>query len=393
MRHAVKTLVGELRRTGQSMASLTLSLGGEYFYSLMLLATRDLLSGLPLVTSLIPVMASVRGGVYSSIGSRVSTLLHLGYELGGLGGDFARRLHRSVYLVLLLLGVYVALLTGLLHPDISLPQAIYAALASLSLAHLAMFPLVLLMARVVFSRGLNPDNIMAPLITLLGDLWTVPTLLLVVLVLARWGWVPAILLMAVLLSLNLAAAAIGLSKKGGPRVERQVVGQLGASMLVAIAMEVLAGLLLSLGFHRLASHPGLLASLPIMMQAGGAIASISGSRISTFLHLGSYPPRLLPTPMLVVEYARGLVLAAYSYALAALVGWAGSRTMGLQVTLTGLLPQVLAIGMAVALAAPLAAHVVGVLVFRRGWDPDNISIPLLTSLVDLLVIALAVGMD
>ncbi|MEM1620019.1 MAG: magnesium transporter [Fervidicoccaceae archaeon] len=376
----------------ESLFSMSIAVGGEVAYSAALVSARGLMLTVPTIPLLIPVLAQARGGVYSSIASSTSTRLHFGLGPSKLRDPWvaSRLLAASLVLLMVSLAASIFIYVGT-RGLVGFAELLYASSTSLLLANFFLFPFTLLLAVWSFRRGWNPDNVMAPILMLMGDVATVPTLIAVVLVLHRAGALPAALL--ALLTLALSAVFVIALKEG--RIEGALIGealrsftvQNGGAVLLSVLIEAAAGVVLEKNVELVAAYAGVLGTLPVMMQRSGALACITASRMSTGLHLGTYPSSIRPRGELVDELLRNLLLGLFGYAVASCTGMAGAALSGAHVDVIHTLIVLLLVALVLTPMIPVLAHIIAVTGFRLGLDPDNFSLPTLAALMDLLTIS------
>ncbi len=386
LNNKVENLKKILSETKESLSSIQFALLGEFFYSFFLVTARNYLSLFPVIAGLVPVMAAVRGGIYASLASKASTRIHLGLSIKGIRDWWVRKTYFNIFLVLLLISFFVSVLIGVFHYSLyAFLESLYASMSSLAIAHVFLVPATIYLALKVFSRGLNPDDVLGPLITLLGDISTVPALIFVTILLYEYGSIVALAMLGIIIVFNVGLTFFS-GKKEDKWIDKSVLRQLGGAMTLALIIEVIGGLILSKNIDKLVFSVGLLGTLPIAMQAGGAIASIQVSRISTFIHIGIYPPSLKPNKKLLEEYVRGLFLVIPSYITASIIGYASSTLAGGSASFWNTLIPTILYSILMFLLIPLLSHLVSSISFIKGWDPDNTGIPILTSIIDLTTI-------
>ena len=139
--------------------------------------------------------------------------------------------------------------------------------------------------------------------------------------------------------------------------------------------------------------PGLLILLPAILGNRGNIAGTLGSRIASALHLGLIPPEMKWSHTLseniyasillnvVMSFLLGII-AYYAYILFGLPG----KVSVLQLTLISLIGGTLAGIILAALTVLLAIYT-----FAHGLDPDNILIPLVSTVGDIITIICLIG--
>jgi len=152
------------------------------------------LAAVPGLLALVPALLAIRGSVYGSLGSRLSTAVHQGLVDPALVGD--RRV-RSAVAAALLVGVasslFAAVLAAVLLPLLGrsvapLPVLFAVAACSALLAGVVLATTVVAVVFFGFRRGVDPDNLVGPAVTTAGDLFGLVSLLAAVrLVLAVLG--------------------------------------------------------------------------------------------------------------------------------------------------------------------------------------------------------------
>ena len=133
---------------------------------------------------MVPAFLAIRGSVYGSLGSRLSTGLHQGVIPPVFAPD--GRILRAVAAALVngtVASVAAALftygvLTGLGRAVAPVVTLIVVALAGGILAGLALSATVIVVVLVGYRRGLNPDDVVGPAVTTAGDVFGTASLLL-----------------------------------------------------------------------------------------------------------------------------------------------------------------------------------------------------------------------
>ncbi|MCE4624553.1 MAG: magnesium transporter [Desulfurococcales archaeon] len=330
----------------------------------------------PVLIALLPVMAAVRGSIMTSMASRLTTALHLGAAEPRIGELLGRETGRTLTLALassLYVGILVSFMT-LYSPYQTVSTAAYSAL----LALLFLLPVTVLVIVVGFRYNLNPDNYVAPVLTVLGDVSTVPSLVAVSLVIE--GRADVELLLAV------TAAYIGLSSllyyalTGGE--SRRVVGEGLLSLILVGLIESGTGGLYD-RFTAALVGLAVIHIVPSLMEDIGASLSVLASRMTTDLYLSGFEYAVKRSLVGLTEVVLGSLA---SMVVLSTIGVAAGSVAGFDVGLAYMF-KVIAfswLGL-LALLIPLVLLLVWVSV-RIGLDPDNIVIPLITSIVDLSVI-------
>ena len=155
-------------------------------------------------------------------------------------------------------------------------------------------------------------------------------------------------------------------------------------LLALTLVELGSGLVLGSFETTLLAYPSLLVLVPVTIGTAGNLGSILAARLSTAFHLGllAFDPgndRLAGNALATLGLGATLfpLVGAGAWGLAAVS--AGARlapgTVVLVSTATGLVLAVVAV--VVALAATYAAY-------RLGLDPDDVVIPVVTNVCDVL---------
>jgi mgtE-like transporter len=176
-------------------------------------------------------------------------------------------------------------------------------------------------------------------------------------------------------------------------LERSITLQGLVTLLFCAFLNLGAGGLLSTMEEHLTAA-GLVLMVPPLLGLRGNISGALASRLGTGLHTGLIPPRLKLTREVKINLASSLILSAVASITIGILSYvvgilAGIETIGI--------PQLVAIAFIAGLASGLVlcslAVVIAVASYRRGWDPDNLTAPLMTTVGDfvtVICIALAV---
>jgi mgtE-like transporter len=155
-------------------------------------------------------------------------------------------------------------------------------------------------------------------------------------------------------------------------------------LLVLTLVEIFSGLVLGTFEDTLLQYPSLLVLVPVTIGTAGNLGSILASRLSTAFHLGtlSFDPdddELVGNALATVALAVTVFPAVGIGAWLLTAGLGGTQLPLLTVFLVALASGVslAVLAVAVALAATYGAY-------RFGLDPDDVVIPVVTNLCDVL---------
>ncbi len=148
-------------------------------------AMRDGIESVPGILVLLPAFLATRGGVYGSLGARLSSGLHQGVIEPRFTLD--KRLSNAVIasfingmVVSVFIAVVAFLVLWILAGGGNLLQLVGIMIVSGFLSALLMLSALITVVFVGYRRGLDPDNIVGPLVTTLGDVFGVVFLLVAI---------------------------------------------------------------------------------------------------------------------------------------------------------------------------------------------------------------------
>lgn len=154
-------------------------------------------------------------------------------------------------------------------------------------------------------------------------------------------------------------------------------------LLIVLSVIVLwAGITLEAAEAMLRAHGVLAVIVPAMIAMGGNLGAILSSRLTTRFHLGTtvLDPR---DRVLWANVAAILALAGTIFTALACGAYVIGRALGGAMPLLSLLTICLVSGMAVAVVAILFSFGATYASFRLGVDPDDVTIPIVTNIVDV----------
>jgi mgtE-like transporter len=183
---------------------------------------------------------------------------------------------------------------------------------------------------------------------------------------------------------GVGAAVVGLRARGLPILRRIVIESLPILALAGI-VDLLAGITIQNRFNSFIAFPALLIMVPAFLEDSGSLGSILAARVSTKLHLGTLGESGASWSAAVDD-----VMLVYLYAIPVFV-FLGLTSIVVADVLNKASPgffDMLGVSLIAGFLATTAAVIVGfysaVATHRFGLDPDNHSIPLVTSSLDLL---------
>ena len=370
----------------QSLVSLTLNSSTSLVAGAVLGSITDTFERLPGLLVLVPAAIGLRGNVFSALGNRLSTAIHLGnfrlsmrrQTLMGQNVAASLVLTLALSLVLAVVAKTVAVALGVMNTisvlDLALISIVGGALASA----------IVLVATVALAAGSvrygwDLDNLTAPLVSTLGDVLTLPAL-----------WVASLLLdlevvagvLGVAVSVMAAGAFFAAWRSSGD-VLRRVVRESTPILFAATCLSTMAGIAIEKRLTTFSTYPALLILFPTFISSAGALGGILSSRLSTKLHLGLMSPASFPSRDARADGSLVLLLGVPIYLFNAVGAHFAGRLLG---QASPGLPEMVGASLVGGLLAVLfvvaVAYYGTIAAVRFGADPDTYGIPLVTSSVD-----------
>ena len=381
----------EQRTLRQGLVALALSTLAGFVAGLTLAHITGTLEELPGLIVLIPAAVGMKGTIFGAIGARLGTanvagLLEPTLRPGGV-------LQRNVYVAVVTTfssALWLAVLSVLASAAFGEPSISLWRLATVSIVGGAIGSGLILMITLALSvlssrRGWDLDSVSTPMVTALGDMTTLPSLFLATFLLRS----DLIAIPAAVISIAVALYAAVRSYTVADRVIRRIVLEMTAVILLTPILDVLAGSLLRARQDQLVAVPVLLALIPPFVSQAGALGGIFASRTASKLQIGVITARGLPEIPALVDAS---IVSALSLAVFAMVGVV-AFVLGVATDLVGM-PSFQALvggtilsGLVVTPITLVASYYLAIGTFRFGLDPDNQSVPIITSAMDLAGVA------
>ncbi len=368
--------------------ALLISSGGDLLAGLTLGSITGTLESLPGLLVLVPAAIGMRGNIFGALGSRLGTSIHAGtFHLSRrretlVGQNLAASisLSLSISLALAVLAKTIAVGFGLQN-TISLGDFIVIAVVGGIISSVVVLALTVVVANLSANRGWDLDNVSAPIVTAAGDMVTLPSLFLAT-YLVGLQWVTPIVLV-ICIFLGIAGLVAGLRTK--LPIFRRIARESLPILVLAGAVDVVAGLTIEKRFASFVTFPALLVLIPPFLEDSGSLGSILSARVSTKLHLGTLVPSRYPFRSVGEDVALIYMYAVPVFLLLAISADIASGIAGLH---SPGLPSMIGVSMLAGFFATTFAVLIGyygaVATYRLGLDPDNHGIPIVCSGLDLL---------
>jgi mgtE-like transporter len=379
-------LRAERRTLRQGLAALVVGTVAALVAGVALGSIEHTLEELPGLFIMIPAVLSMRGTIFGAMGARLGTATHAGlFEVTAARTGV---LYQNVYV-----GIVLVLFSSLYLAVLAKASAVAFGLESMAIIDFitiavvggvidSSFLLVLTVGLAVLSyrRGYDLDAVATPIITAIADMLTVPALFLATFVTDVRALTLGIAIAAVVVCLG--AAVRGITTR--LRMARRIVLEMAAVVLLTPVLDILAGTAIEARIDRFQAFPGLLVIIPAFVANAGSLGGILSSRLSSKLQLGVIRPRLVPEPAARLDVALVVGFSIVVFMLTGVLGLgyseaAGESHPGTDMMVWGtLVAGLLATGIAI-----VVSYLVAIVTSRVGLDPDNHSVPIITSVMDL----------
>ena len=372
----------------ESLIALLICAIGDLCAGLILGKMTFFLETFPGLLVIIPGAIGMRGNIFGSFASRLSTNLHIGIISPKF--EFSEQINYNIFssfvltLVLsLFLAIIAKILCILLHqPSMELIDFILISVIAGVISNLIMLPITMLVSFKSFEHGWDPDNITSPIIAAFGDLFTLPAIIASVLILQLINFnyifkdiVLAVIIIAVIVSFiycyRLSYETNTILKQSTP------------ILLLCSFLGGAAGGILNSAVETLLTNPSLLTLLPLFSGECGSLISILGARLSSGLHSGLIEPFNRPKGEAVHNFIICFILVVIVFPLIGLLAEGSSYVLDVVgVGFDKILEISTLAGVILVAIMVIIVYYVSITSYNHNLDPDNIVIPISTSITD-----------
>lgn len=155
-------------------------------------------------------------------------------------------------------------------------------------------------------------------------------------------------------------------------------------LIICTFIELGAGLTLQEMEKSFVLIPGLAIMALPLLDLRGNINGALASRLGTALHTGIITPKMKMTKELKANLVASLILSLAASATIGGLSWVVGAFMGLSVDVLRLTTVAILAGFISAVILALLTVAVSVFAYVRGWDPDNVTSPMMSTIGDLL---------
>jgi mgtE-like transporter len=386
------SLRAERRTLRQGFVALVLSTLASFVAGLTLSSITDTLRALPGLLVLIPAAVGMRGTIFGAIGARLGTSTHSGlFEPNLRRGGVLHRNVEVAWITTLTSSLWLAALarvaSAIVDPQetISIWDLVTISVVGGALGSVFILIVTVGMSVVSYRRGYDLDAVATPLVTALGDMATLP-FLFVATFLVRNDVVNAIAAAACVAATAYAIVRVATTDLSAVR---RIVLQMTPVILLTPLLDIAAGALLQSRQDGLNAVPAVLILIPPFVSQAGALGGILSSRLSSKLQLGVITTRGWPEAPALVDASLVTVfgLGIFTFIGAAAFGLAHLFREPNVPSAADLIGGTILAGLMVLPAVLIVGYELAVVTARFGLDPDDHSVPIITSMMDLAGVA------
>ena len=342
----------------------------------------------PWILALFPPVLTIRGGIGGIFSGNLATMLHIGLIRPQM------RKNTPVYYQLISSIFVITLVDTLIMGGTSF--LLNLALGRVSVQHLLIFmvvppvacvtamavsiPLTMMIAIMTFRRGLDPDILVYPILASVNDI-VVSTVFAATVFLVLWGGAYQVLLWAIFLLILVVTSYIAWQNWRVPFFFKTI--KEGATVVVMSSVfGSLNGAFLSGMSAELLRYPGVVVLYPGLTNALGNIGSIIGSTTTTNLALG-YIRDLrdeVKASISTIMQVEGVAILIHGFF--GLITYLIVKPSVKAADLASLVSVATLVNLISFLPIAIVALAVAHMAYERGLNPDNVAIPVITTVAD-----------
>lgn len=372
----------------------------EGLIALLICALGDLVAGIilgkmtfflkmfPGLLVLIPGAIGMRGNIFGSFASRLSTNLHIGiispkFELSddlnhNIFASFVLTLFLSLFLAIVAKGL--CLLFN--FESISIFDFVIISVLAGIISNIIMLPITMFISFKSFKHGWDPDNVTTPIIAAFGDLFTLPAIIISIYILRfiNLNLILEYVIFIIILILVLVSFVYcyNLSYE-----TKTILKQSTPVLLICSFLGGAAGGVLNSSVETLLTNPTLLTLIPQFSGESGSLISILGARLSSGLHSGLIEAAKKPQGHAVDNFIVSYILTILIFPFIGILAEASSilfKTAG--VGFDKIMEISTISGLILVSVMIFVVYFISITSYNKGLDPDNIVIPISTSVTD-----------
>lgn len=383
----------------ESLIALLICAIGDLCAGVILGKMTFFLEAFPGLLVIIPGAIGMRGNIFGSFASRLSTNLHIGIISPKF--EFSEELNHNIFssfVLTLVLSLFLGIIAKVLcilfnQPSMSLIDFVLINIIAGVISNLIMLPITMFVSFKSFQHGWDPDNITSPIIAAFGDLFTLPAIILSVFILElidfNYIFKDIILVIILIAVVSSFIYCYRLSYE-----TNTILKQSTPVLLLCSFLGGAAGGILNSAVETLVTNPSLLTLVPLFSGECGSLISILGARLSSGLHSGLVEPFNRPQGEAVHNFIISFILAIIVFPLIGLLAEGSSYALGvLGVGFDKIVEISTSAGLILVAIMVIIVYYVSVTSYNNNLDPDNIVIPISTSITDSISSLILISMS
>src|SRR3989338_7830032 len=401
MKGSAKNFVSYMRGQSnlkQSFGAIFLSIITDVLAGLFLGKLEETLLLLPGLIVLIPGAMSMRGNIFGALGSRLGSALHMkridGFNLK------SKYVRNNIYS-----SITLTIFTSIALGFIARALLLMAGVTSAGVLHLVLVSFIggfisgMLLLVITFGiafvaekKKWDPDNVTSPLITALGDFFTIPCLAFAASFILGvpnfYIMVMSVLLMA-LAVINLVIVFVSESSQDALVLRegsyKNIVLQSVIVMLFAGTLSAMSWLFLEFNLGLLLTVPIIITLIPAFLEEGGNIGNILSSRMATKLHTGQLAAKFEIDNEIKHEIVNSYILSLMIFPIVSLLVYVFGGVIGIGgMSLAKLMFTATIAGLILTTIVVFVSFFVSIIAFKYKINPDNVTIPIVTGTADII---------
>ena len=295
----------------------------------------------------------------------------------------------SSFVLTLILSLFLAIIAKIFciifhFESIALIDFILISIIAGIISTIIMLPVTMFISFKSFNHGWDPDNITTPLIAAIGDLFTLPAIVASLYVLTYLNTSLLIKeIFTLILTVFVISAFVYVFRMSSE--SKKIISQSTPVLLVSSILGVSAGGIFNSSIETLLTNPSLLTLMPLFSGESGSLVSILSARLSSGLHYGLIEPLRKPEGESLHNFMICYVLAIVMFPLIGFIAENSTNILGsagvgyLNIILISLISGLILISVMI-----FVVYYISITSYNRDIDPDNIVIPISTSVTDAI---------
>ena len=263
----------------ESLIALLICACGDLIAGVILGKMNIFLETFPGLLVLIPGAIGMRGNIFGSFASRLSTALHIGIIdpkfnhseelINNIFSSFVLTLFLSLFLAII--AKVICVIFG--FPSMDIVDFILISLIAGIISIAIMLPVTMFISFRSFERGWDPDNVTTPLVAAVGDLFTLPAIVVAIFIISALKSVVYLELIVFMIIIPLVLFSFVYCYNYSEE-NRIIIRQSTPVLLICSVLGVSAGGILNSSLETLLTNPSLLTLVPLFSGESGGLVSI-----------------------------------------------------------------------------------------------------------------------